>query len=80
MTPVRMMVTALLLALSGITAPATAQVAANAPDSATTPRLSVAQLRARYADRQSRYMTIGGMEIHYKDEGPRQAPVLPWTM
>lgn len=76
MTPVRMMVTALLLALSGITAPATAQVAANAPDSATTPRLSVAQLRARYADRQSRYMTIGGMEIHYKDEGPRQAPVL----
>ncbi|MFN3551922.1 MAG: alpha/beta fold hydrolase [Novosphingobium meiothermophilum] len=56
--------------------PAAAQVAATAPDSPATPRLTVAQLRARYADRQSRYMTVRGMEIHYKDEGPRKAPVL----
>lgn len=56
--------------------PASAQVAANAPDSPTTPRLTVAQLRARYGDAQSRYMPIRGMEVHYKDEGPRAAPVL----
>lgn len=56
--------------------PALAQIATNAPDSPATPRLTVAQLRARYADRQSRYMTVKGMEIHYKDEGPRRAPVL----
>jgi pimeloyl-ACP methyl ester carboxylesterase len=56
--------------------PAFAQTAANAPDSPTTPRLTVAQLRAKYADKQSRYMAIKGMDIHYKDEGPRRAPVL----
>lgn len=71
----------LCLALAGtglaLTAlPATAQVAANAPDSPTTPRLSVAQLRRKYGDAHSRYMTVKGMEIHYKDEGPRGAPVL----
>ena len=53
-----------------------AQTAANAPDSPTTPRLTVAQLRAKYGDKQSRYMAVKGMEIHYKDEGPRRAPVL----
>ena len=56
--------------------PAFAQTAANAPDSPTTPRLTVAQLRAKYGDKQSRYMPVKGMEIHYKDEGPRGAPVL----
>lgn len=53
-----------------------AQTAANAPDSPTTPRLTVAQLRAKYGDKQSRYMPVKGMDIHYKDEGPRRAPVL----
>lgn len=53
-----------------------AQTVANAPDSPTTPRLTVAQLRAKYGDKQSRYMPVKGMEIHYKDEGPRRAPVL----
>lgn len=56
--------------------PAAAQIAANAPDSPATPRLSVEQLRHRYADKQSRFMTIRGLEVHYKDEGPRGAPVL----
>jgi pimeloyl-ACP methyl ester carboxylesterase len=37
-------------------------------------RLTLAQLRARYGDRASRYATIDGLEIHYKDEG--QGPVL----
>jgi pimeloyl-ACP methyl ester carboxylesterase len=53
-----------------------AQTVANTPDSPTTPRLTVAQLRARYQDKQSRFMPVKGMEIHYKDEGPRRAPVL----
>lgn len=47
--------------------------AANAP---AHPYLTVAQLRARYGDAQSRYFTVGGLTIHYKDEGPRTAPVL----
>ncbi|KPF90818.1 3-oxoadipate enol-lactonase [Novosphingobium sp. AAP83] len=53
-----------------------AQTAANAPDSPTTPRLTVGQLRTKYADKQSRFMPVKGMEIHYKDEGPRRAPIL----
>ncbi|NBC35986.1 alpha/beta fold hydrolase [Novosphingobium sp. FSY-8] len=59
-------------------APATAPAAA-APAAAkpfVAPWLSVAELRKRYADAQSRYMTIRGVEVHYKDEGPRNAPVL----
>ena len=49
--------------------------AANEP---AKPYLTLAQLRAQYADADSRYATIGGMEVHYKDEGPRRAgtPVL----
>ena len=38
------------------------------------PVLSLADLRARFADDQSRYITIHGMELHYKDEGT--GPVL----
>ncbi|RVU06953.1 alpha/beta hydrolase [Novosphingobium umbonatum] len=38
--------------------------------------LTVEQLRAKYRDPASRFMTIKGVEVHYKDEGPRGAPVL----
>lgn len=76
MKSLKMLLSALVLMPLAGSAPALAQMAASAPDSPTTPRLTVAQLRAKYADRQSRYMTIKGMEIHYKDEGPRKAPVL----
>jgi len=38
--------------------------------------LTVEQLRAKYRDPASRFMTIKGVEVHYKDEGPRNAPVL----
>lgn len=38
------------------------------------PYLTLEQLREKYQDRQSRYTTIGGMEVHYKDEG--KGPVL----
>jgi pimeloyl-ACP methyl ester carboxylesterase len=38
--------------------------------------LSVEQLRQKYADPASRFITIKGAQIHYKDEGPRNAPVL----
>jgi pimeloyl-ACP methyl ester carboxylesterase len=42
------------------------------------PWLTLTELRLRYADSASRYTTIGGMEVHYKDEGTRRsnAPVL----
>lgn len=40
------------------------------------PRLTLTELRDRYADAASRYRVIDGVEIHYKDEGPRGAPVL----
>lgn len=36
--------------------------------------LTVDQLRTMYNDEQSRYITIGGVEVHYKDEGT--GPVL----
>lgn len=47
-----------------------------ATPAATHPYLTLAQLRAKYEDKQSRYFTVGGLKIHYKDEGPRNAPVL----
>jgi pimeloyl-ACP methyl ester carboxylesterase len=53
------------------TAPRQAPAAAFKP-----PYLTLAQLRKMYADPQSRYAVIGGLSIHYKDEGPRGAPVL----
>lgn len=40
------------------------------------PWLTLDQLRKMYADKQSRYFEVGGLSIHYKDEGPRDAPVL----
>ena len=75
MKSLKVLLSVLILTVPAIP-PALAQMAATAPDSPATPRLTVAQLRAKYADRQSRYMTVKGMEIHYKDEGPRKAPVL----
>jgi pimeloyl-ACP methyl ester carboxylesterase len=43
---------------------------------AAHPYLSVEQLRVKYRDPASRFMAIKGVEVHYKDEGPRNAPVL----
>lgn len=71
----RMLLWALMFT-PGIGASATAQAAASAADLQAPLRLTIAQLRAKYADRQSRYMGVKGMDIHYKDEGPRGAPVL----
>lgn len=53
-----------------------AQAPAPAPAAQAHPYLTLAQLRKIYADPQSRFMEIGGLSIHYKDEGPRGAPVL----
>lgn len=44
------------------------------PSTPEHPRLTVTELRAKYQDRRSRFMTIKGTEIHYKDEG--KGPVL----
>ncbi|WP_310532283.1 alpha/beta hydrolase [Novosphingobium sp.] len=67
--------TALALSVAALQPlPAWAQGATAASEA--FPRLSVAELRKKYQDAQSRYMTIKGVEIHYKDEGPRSAPVL----
>ena len=56
-------------------APVAAQSAAPAA-MVVSPYLTIDELRAKYGDADSRYLTIGGMEVHYKDEGPRDAPVL----
>lgn len=69
-----------LLALLAIALPLVAPTAARsaepaaASSSETSPRLTVAELRAKYGDARSRYMTIRGTEVHYKDEG--KGPVL----
>jgi pimeloyl-ACP methyl ester carboxylesterase len=65
------------LALGAATLPTASAFAQAVPAaSAELPRLSIAELRKKYGDAQSRYMTIHGIEVHYKDEGPRNAPVL----
>lgn len=67
--PIRL---ALMFALlSPLSAPAFGQ---GQPSTLEYPRLTVAELRAKYQDARSRYMTIKGTEIHYKDEG--KGPVL----
>lgn len=38
--------------------------------------LTVAQLRAKYADRDGKFVTLKGVEIHYKDEGRGPALLL----
>jgi len=73
---------ALCAALAALPAPLMAQTtAAPAPatpaaTAAPLPWLTIPQLRHRYADAQSRFIMIKGVELHYKDEGPRGAPVL----
>jgi len=69
----RMMLCPLLAGLACAPAMAQGPVAAVV---AAHPYLSVEQLRKLYADPASRFMTIKGVEVHYKDEGPRGAPVL----
>ncbi len=49
---------------------------ASSQATAAHPYLTIEELRRKYADAQSRYAEIGGLKIHYKDEGPRSAPVL----
>lgn len=63
--PLRLLLLPLILLLAAAAGPA-------------RPYLSLADLRAKYADPASRYAAIGGMEVHYKDEGPRRtnAPAL----
>lgn len=73
----RNMLAGLALGLAALpAAPTLAQPAPAVAAADQYPRLTVAQLRAKYQDAQSRYMTIKGVEVHYKDEGPRGAPVL----
>ncbi|MFT4056108.1 MAG: alpha/beta hydrolase [Novosphingobium sp.] len=61
--------------LGVVPAAAHAQSAAAATEPAL-PYLTIEELRRKYADAQSRYAVIGGLKIHYKDEGPKNAPVL----
>ncbi len=86
LSPARIVAIAVTAALSAFTSACTPGFASVRPGVADTdpaiitappyPRLSLAELRARYGDGESRYRTVGGVEIHYKDEGPRDAPVL----
>lgn len=63
----------------GLAAP---QMAVAQPSQAQTqaaankPYLTVDQLRRIYADKNSRFFTVGGLKIHFKDEGPRKGPAL----
>lgn len=66
------LITALLLLIS--TTPAAAQ-SSMMPNTVIS-YLTLAELRARYADAASRYMTIEGVEVHYKDEGKGPALLL----
>lgn len=75
-TITRMLVAAAALALPHPAALAQGVTSPQAEVRPAHPYLTLEELRRRYADRQSRFMTIGGMNIHYKDEGPRDAPVL----
>jgi pimeloyl-ACP methyl ester carboxylesterase len=75
MTP-RSLATLLAAALA-LPAPLAAQPASARPAaSADKPYLTLAALRARYADRHSRYASIGGMDVHYKDQGKGPALLL----
>lgn len=56
--------------------PACAQTPALSATTPAHPYLSMEELRAKYQDKQSHYLTLDGTKIHYKDEGPRHAPVL----
>jgi pimeloyl-ACP methyl ester carboxylesterase len=38
--------------------------------------IPAAELEARYANQASRFMNIDGVRIHYRDEGPRDGPVV----
>ncbi len=49
-------------------------VPAAAKSKANLPRLTIDELRQKYADPASKYMNIDGLEVHYKDEGT--GPVL----
>lgn len=49
-------------------------VAQGQPSTPEFPRMTVAELRAKYKDSRSRFMVIKDTEIHYKDEG--KGPVL----
>jgi pimeloyl-ACP methyl ester carboxylesterase len=64
--------------LAGLTLvpPAMAQQDLRAPAEQHTahPYLTLDQLRTRYADRHSRYLTVAGKRVHYKDQG--KGPVL----
>ncbi|WP_339689858.1 alpha/beta hydrolase [uncultured Parasphingorhabdus sp.] len=69
---------AILVGLPACSAAQSAQPAASASTAAASqearPRLTIEELRKLYADEESRYMEIGGVEVHYKDEG--SGPVL----
>lgn len=66
--------TLIVIALPAAAQPATAYSVGSSP--AAHPYLTLEQLRKIYADRHSRFFEVGGLSIHYKDEGPRAAPVL----
>ncbi|EIZ80505.1 3-oxoadipate enol-lactonase [Novosphingobium sp. Rr 2-17] len=69
-----------LLPLLCVAQPVSAQPAPSQPVAETVatahPYLTLEQLRGMYTDKQSRFFDVGGLSIHYKDEGPRGAPVL----
>ncbi|WP_343614598.1 alpha/beta hydrolase [Novosphingobium sp.] len=68
----RTLLAAAALAGAGITGPLPAAPAAEQPNVNT----DVAAVRARWAAPPSRFVTVDGVPIHVREEGPRHAPVV----
>lgn len=66
------------ITLATLALPASAQPPGPATQADMVPGsvLTLADLRARYGDAQSRYVTVHGIELHYKDEGTGPALLL----
>lgn len=62
--------------LGSVLAPTAAVAQPQAEAQPSPPWLTRADLRAKYGDKASRFTTIGGVEIHYKDEGRGPAILL----
>jgi len=64
------------IAIAAVSAPLQARPASPVSVPARARYLTIEQLRHRYGDAQGRIVTLDGVEIYYKDEGPRNAPVV----
>jgi len=65
-----------LLAAATFLVPGATAFAAGTVAEAPVQRTPLAELRKRFQQRGDKYLTLKGVELRYRDEGPRSAPVL----